>query len=99
MGLALLVVIWLITFFSTYFFAAKTWWLPHGVSTAAPWIDHQFALTYVLMGIVFVAAQGALGWLVWQYRDRRALPRSATPTAIPPWKRCGRRSRPSSLSA
>src|SRR2546425_13149809 len=70
MGLALLAIIWLITFFSTYFFAAKTWWLPHGAAEAAPWIDHQFALTYVLMGIVFVAAQGALGLFVWQYRDR-----------------------------
>jgi cytochrome c oxidase subunit II len=69
MGLALLVIIWLITFFSTYFFVAKTWWLPHGVAAAAPWIDHQFALTYVIMGIVFVAAQGALGYLVWKYRD------------------------------
>jgi cytochrome c oxidase subunit II len=72
MGLALLAVIWLITFFSTYFFVAKTWWLPPGASTAAPWIDHQFALTYILMGIVFVAAQGALGLFVWQYRDRGA---------------------------
>ena len=70
MGLALLAVIWLITFFSTYFFVAKTWWLPAGASAAAPWIDHQFALTYILMGIVFVAAQGALGLFVWQYRDR-----------------------------
>src|SRR3989454_10526741 len=70
MGLALLATIWLITFFSTYFFAAKTWWLPHGAAEAAPWIDHQFALTYFLMGIVFVAAQGALGLFVWQYRDR-----------------------------
>ena len=69
MGLALLVIIWLITFFSTYFFVAQTWWLPHGVSAAAPWIDHQFALTYVLMGIVFVAAQGGLGWLVWKNRE------------------------------
>ena len=68
MGLALLVIIWLITFFSTYFFVAQTWWLPHGAATAAAFIDHQFALTYVLMGIVFVAAQGALGWLVWKYR-------------------------------
>ena len=71
MGLALLVVIWLITFFSTYFFVAKTWWLPHGASTAAAFIDNQFALTYVLMGIVFVAAQGALGYLVWKYRGQR----------------------------
>ncbi len=69
MGLALLAIIWLLTFFSTYFFVAKTWWLPHGVATAAPWIDHQFALTYIIMGIVFVAAQGALGYLVWKYRD------------------------------
>jgi cytochrome c oxidase subunit II len=69
MGLALLVIIWLITFTSTYFFVAQTWWLPHGASAAAPWIDHQFALTYVLMGIVFVAAQCGLGWLVWKNRD------------------------------
>jgi cytochrome c oxidase subunit 2 len=69
MGLALLVIIWLITFFSTYFFVAQTWWLPHGAAKAAEFIDHQFALTYVLMGIVFVAAQGALGWLAWKYRD------------------------------
>ena len=69
MGLALLAIIWLITFVSTYFFAAKTWWLPHGASSSAQWIDHQFAITYLLMGVVFVAAQGALGLFVWQYRD------------------------------
>jgi cytochrome c oxidase subunit 2 len=70
MGLALLALIWLITLASTYFFAAKTWWLPHGASEAAKWIDGQFALTYVLMGVVFLAAQLSLGYLVWKYRDR-----------------------------
>src|SRR5579859_4580111 len=35
MGLLLLVVIWLITFVSTYFFLAKTWWLPVGASAAS----------------------------------------------------------------
>jgi cytochrome c oxidase subunit 2 len=70
MGLALLVVIWLITFVSTYFFVAKTWWLPVGASAAAPWIDHQFAITFVLMGIIFVAAQVSLGWVVWKFRDQ-----------------------------
>ena len=69
MGLALLCIIWLITFVSTYFFAAKTWWLPKGVAASAPSIDHQFAFTYVVMGIVFVAAQCGLGYLVWKYRD------------------------------
>jgi cytochrome c oxidase subunit 2 len=69
MGLVLLCIIWLITFASTYFFIAKTWWLPTGASAAAAAIDHQFAITFVLMGIVFVAAQGALGLFAWQYRD------------------------------
>jgi cytochrome c oxidase subunit 2 len=70
MGLALLVVIWLITFASTYFFIAKTWWLPAGVSAAAAGIDQQFAFTYVVMGIVFVLAQCSLGYFVWKYRDQ-----------------------------
>jgi cytochrome c oxidase subunit 2 len=70
MGLVLLIVIWLITFVSTYFFVAKTWWLPTGASAAAAGIDHHFATTYLVMGVVFVAAQVALGFFAWQYRDR-----------------------------
>ncbi len=70
MGLVLLCVIWLITLASTYFFVAKTWWLPHGASAAAAAIDHQFAITFVIMGSgIFVAAQMALGYLVFKYRD------------------------------
>jgi cytochrome c oxidase subunit II len=74
MGLALLFLIWLITLTSTYFFAAKTWWLPVGASAAAPWIDHQFALTFVLMGIVFLAAQLGLGYIVWRYSAKPSSP-------------------------
>jgi cytochrome c oxidase subunit II len=70
MGLVLLVVIWLITLISSYFFFAKTWWFPVGASAAAASIDHYFMVTLVLMGIVFVAAQGALGYLAWKYRDQ-----------------------------
>ena len=70
MGLVLLLVIWLITFVSTYFFVAKTWWLPVGASALAPHIDQQFATTYIIMGIVFVAAQVSLGLFVWMFRDR-----------------------------
>jgi len=70
MGLVLLIIIWLITFASTYFFIAKTWWLPAGASAAAAGIDHHFTTTFILMGIVFVAAQVSLGALVWIYRDR-----------------------------
>ena len=72
MGLVLLIVIWLITFLSAYFFIAKTWWLPVGASASAAAIDHQFVVTFILMGIVFVAAQISLGYLVWKFRDRGA---------------------------
>jgi cytochrome c oxidase subunit 2 len=70
MGLALMVVIWLITFISTYFFVAKTWWLPPGAAEATNFIDGQFALTFVLMGLVFLAAQLGLGYIVYKYRER-----------------------------
>ena len=69
MGLVLLIVIWLITLISTLFFIAKTWWLPVAASAAAPGIDHHFVTTFILMGIVFVAAQVSLGYLVWKYRE------------------------------
>jgi cytochrome c oxidase subunit 2 len=69
MGLALMLLIWLITAVSTYFFVAKTWWLPAGASASTGFIDQQFAFTYIVMGIVFVAAQGLLGYIVWRYRQ------------------------------
>jgi len=46
-----------------------------GASAATAWIDHQFALTFVIMGVVFLAAQLSLGYIVWRYRD--------SPTAAP----------------
>ncbi len=70
MGLALLVVLSLITLISSYFFAAKTWWMPTVASTYGPAIDAQFGYTYLAMGIVFIAAQIALGYFAWRYRDR-----------------------------
>jgi len=74
MGLALLAVIWLITFVSTYFFIWHPWWLPAAASAAAAGIDHQFTFTYIVMGIVFVLAQCSLGLFVWMYRERKSSP-------------------------
>src|ERR1022692_3046306 len=74
MGLALMALIWLITLASTYFFVAKTWWLPAGAAEAAHFIDGQLALTFVLMGIVFLAAQLSLGYIVWRYREQASSP-------------------------
>ena len=70
MGLALLLVVWLITFVSTFFFIKHPWWLPQSATTYGPSIDAQFTFTFLTMGIVFVAAQVALGLFVWKYRDR-----------------------------
>ncbi len=70
MGLGLLLVIWTITFVSSYFFIAKTWWFPPLASVAGGAIDHQFAVTLVAMGVVFIVAQMGLGLFVWKYRDR-----------------------------
>ncbi len=70
MGLALLFIIWLITLCSTYFFAAKTWWMPKVASLNGVAMDKQFFHTYIAMGVVFLAAQLALGLFVWRYRDR-----------------------------
>ncbi len=74
MGLALLFVIWILTLVSSYFFVAQTWWMPAVASSYGPGIDAQFKFTYVAMGIVFVAAQLALGFLAWRYRDRGDAP-------------------------
>jgi cytochrome c oxidase subunit 2 len=70
MGLGLLLVIWFITFVSSYFFIAKTWWFPAVASATGAAIDHQFDATLLAMGVVFVAAQVGLGLFVWKYRDR-----------------------------
>ncbi len=70
MGLALLFIIWLITLSSTYYFVIQKW-APLPVASAnGVLIDHHFTWTYILMGIVFLAAQLGLGYLVWRYRDR-----------------------------
>ena len=90
MGLVLLIVIWLITVISTYFFVAKTWWLSTGV-TAAAGIDHHFTTTYILMGAVPAAAQLALDFYGSFAIAAHLLPkRQATPTATTRWKFSGR---------
>jgi len=90
MGLVLLVVIWLITLVSTYFFVAKTWWLPAGASAAAAGIDHHFTVSFYLMGFVFVAAQLVLGYLVWKYREGGSSQKASIHTGTQHWKLSGR---------
>ena len=70
MALAIAVVIALITLISVYIFGAKVWWMPPSISTHGPAVDHQFNLTLVVTGAVFVLAQLGLAYFVWKYRER-----------------------------
>jgi cytochrome c oxidase subunit 2 len=68
MALALLIVLSVITLGSCYFFAQH--WLPLLASTQGASIDHQFTLNLIVLGVVFIATQFALGLFVWKFRDR-----------------------------
>lgn len=68
MGLALLIVLSLVTLASCYFFGQN--WLPLLASSQGADIDHQFKLNLVVLGIVFFVTQLALGLFVWKFRER-----------------------------
>lgn len=55
---------------TVYIFAAKTWWFPTAITTVGQQIDHQFFLTLIITGIVFILSQVGLAWAVWRYRDQ-----------------------------
>jgi cytochrome c oxidase subunit 2 len=69
MGRVLAVIIWIITLFSLYLFLSGKWWFPEAISEHAPALDRQFLITILVVGISFTAAQVALGWAVWKFRD------------------------------
>ncbi len=70
MALGIALVILLITAISVGIFWAHVWWFPVNISTHGGGIDHQFTLTLIITGIIFVLAQLGLGYFVWKYRDR-----------------------------
>jgi cytochrome c oxidase subunit 2 len=71
MGLAIALVVVLVTLLSGYFFLAKTWWFPVDITANyGHAIDRQFMLTLAITGTIFVVAQVALAYAVWRYRDR-----------------------------
>lgn len=69
MGRVLAVIIWIITILSVVLFFVRKWWFPEAISQHAPALDRQFMITIVVVGISFAAAQFALGWAVWKFRD------------------------------
>jgi cytochrome c oxidase subunit 2 len=62
-------VIWVLTVVIFYLFAAKIWWFPPPITQHGYLYDVQFMRTLVVVGIIFVLAQAALGYVVVRFRD------------------------------
>ena len=69
MGRLFAVVVTVIALVSAAIFALHVWWLPPDISAHGGRIDRQLNETMVTAGILFVAAQLALGVFVWRFGD------------------------------
>jgi cytochrome c oxidase subunit 2 len=69
MGRALAVFIWVMTILSVWMFLDGRWWFPKAITEHGPAYDRQFILTIIVVGVAFAAAQLALGYAVWRFRD------------------------------
>ncbi len=70
MGVALAVVIWIITVVSAYLFSGIPGWFPEQISEHGGAMDQQFIRTLVVVAISFISAQVVLGYYIWRFRDR-----------------------------
>ena len=68
-GFFLMVFLFVFTLITLYLFVAKVWWPPDPITSFGREVDRQFIRTFVIVGIVFVLSQLALGWVVFRYRD------------------------------
>jgi cytochrome c oxidase subunit 2 len=57
------------TVVTVYIFWAKIWWFPPAISDFGHEIDSQFARTFLITGVVFVAAQFGLAYAIFKFRD------------------------------
>ena len=69
MGRALAAFIWVMTGLSVWMFLDGRWWFPKSITEHGPAYDQQFVLTIIVVGVAFAAAQVALGYAVWRFRD------------------------------
>ncbi|HKP13763.1 MAG TPA: hypothetical protein VJZ91_16700 [Blastocatellia bacterium] len=68
MGKALALMLTLLTAAGVWMFAGqRALWFPENISADGVLIDAQFARTFVIVGLAFVAAQLALGYAVWRF--------------------------------
>src|SRR5580692_11380048 len=68
-ALAFAVFLVLMTVATVYIFWAKIWWFPPAITDFGHEIDDQYARTFLITGIVFVAAQFGLAYAIFKFRD------------------------------
>jgi cytochrome c oxidase subunit II len=68
-ALAFAVFLVLMTVVTVYIFWAKIWWFPPAITDLGHEIDAQYARTFLITGIVFVAAQFGLALAIYKFRD------------------------------
>ena len=64
---AVAIVIWLLAAFTVLLLGSGVKWLPPLISHHGVEFDRQLQVTLYVVGIAFVAAQAALGFVVWRY--------------------------------
>ena len=64
----LALVVWMLTIVICLGFAGKFWWFPPPISAHGEAYDAQFTATLIVTGIIFFAAQMALGYAIFKYR-------------------------------
>src|ERR1700739_131693 len=61
-------IIWALAVAIVYFFVAKTWWFPPPINQHGIAYDDQFGRTLVGVGIIFILAQFALGYVIFKFK-------------------------------
>jgi len=88
MGKLFAVIVVVIAAVSATIFILHVWWPPPDISVHGAGIDRELGQTMVATGVLFVAAQLALAWFVWQGSSRREgrpikqFPGGATPLVV-----------------
>lgn len=64
-----------ITLLSLWLFLARPWWFPNGASAHAAMLDRQFNTAFLLLGVLFLAGQLALVWVLGHHRGESVVSR------------------------
>lgn len=76
MRLITAILVWVVALALAVPFFTRQWWMPEAITEYGKAVDDQFMLTLVLTGVIFLAAQFALGFAVMRFGRKRDEPAS-----------------------